>query len=154
MKMLIAVDFSPVGREAAFNGYRYAQQLGADVTFLHIVPAMATPLEGYNMYFYITPEARSTEEKVKAAAAKEINTLVDEIKEKYGALPDGHKCGVSVNVADNPGSEIIRVADSDGYSIIVIGNKGYTTLERMILGSTALKVVNQAKCSVLLYRHQ
>ena len=33
MKMLIAVDFSPVGREAAFNGYRYAQQLGADVTF-------------------------------------------------------------------------------------------------------------------------
>ena len=72
MKMLIAVDFSPVGREAAFNGYRYAQQLGADVTFLHIVPAMATPLEGYNMHFYITPEARSTEEKVKAAAAKEI----------------------------------------------------------------------------------
>lgn len=59
-----------------------------------------------------------------------------------------------MNVADNPGSEIIRVADSDGYSIIVIGNKGYTTLERMILGSTALKVVNQAKCSVLLYRHQ
>ncbi|WP_455597250.1 universal stress protein [Cloacibacillus porcorum] len=27
-------------------------------------------------------------------------------------------------------------------------------MERMILGSTALKVVNQAKCSVLLYRHQ
>lgn len=28
MKMLIAVDFSPVGREAAFNGYHYAQRLG------------------------------------------------------------------------------------------------------------------------------
>ena len=68
MKMLIAVDFSPVGREAAFNGYRYAQQLGADVTFLHRVPAMATPLEGYNMHFYITPEARSMRSREKLSA--------------------------------------------------------------------------------------
>lgn len=153
MKMLIAVDFSPVGHEAAFNGYHYAQRLGADVTFLHIVPAMASPPEGYNMHFYITPDARKTEEKVREAASQEVNKLTDEIKAKYGALPDGHKYDIRVNVADNPGSEIVRVADSDRYDIIVIGNKGYTTLERVILGSTALKVVNQAKCSVFLYRH-
>lgn len=70
MKMLIAVDFSPVGREAAFNGYRYAQQLGADVTFLHIVPAMATPLEGYNMHFYITPKPAAQKKRSKRRRPK------------------------------------------------------------------------------------
>ncbi len=153
MKMLIALDFSPIGREAAEGGYRYGRQLGADVTFLHIVPAIASPLEGYNMHFYITPEARSTEEKVRAAAAEKVNLLVEEIKKEYGEMPAGQKCDIRVNVADNPGSEIVRVADSERYDTIVIGNKGYTTLERVILGSTALKVVNQAKCSVWLYRH-
>ena len=92
-------------------------------------------------------------DRVREAASQEVNKLTDEIKAKHGALPDGHKYDIRVNVADNPGSEIVRVADSDRYDIIVIGNKGYTTLERVILGSTALKVVNQAKCSVFLYRH-
>lgn len=152
MKILVAVDFSPIGREAAFRGYRYAQQLDAEVKFLHVVTSVANSVESYNLHFFVTPEARNTEQKVKEAAYDKLRRLADEIRGKYGELPH-KKYEVTVDVANSPGGEILRVADDERYDVIIIGNKGYSTVERVLLGSTALKVINNAKCSVWLYRH-
>ncbi|MDO5115632.1 MAG: universal stress protein [Synergistaceae bacterium] len=152
MKILIAVDFSQIGREAAFRAYRYAMDLRADVTFLHIVPSTPNVTEGYNLHFFVSPEARATEAKVREAAEQQLRRLADDIRGRYGELPHS-RYDWRVEVAENAGTEIVRIAERDGYDVIVIGNKGYSTLERMLLGSTALKVINQATCSVWLYKH-
>lgn len=87
MKILVAVDFSKIGREAAFRGYSYAKALDADVTFLHVVTSISTALQGYSMHIFVTPEAKATEQKVKASAFEQLRALVDEIRGKYGELP-------------------------------------------------------------------
>ena len=152
MKILLAVDFSQIGREVAFRGYHYAQQLGAEVTFLHVVSAISNFVESYNLHFFITPEARSTEAKVKEAARVQLRHLIDDVRGHYSDMPEP-RWDERVEVAGSPGSEIIRISEAEHYDVIIIGNKGYSTVERVLLGSTALKVINSAKCSVWLYRH-
>lgn len=152
MRILLAVDFSQIGREVAFRGYHYAQQLGAKVTFLHVVASLSNVVESYNLHFFITPEARATENKVKAAATEELKKLIDDVRGHYHDMPEPD-WDYRVEIAQSPGSEIIKVSDDDKYDVIMIGNKGYSTVERVLLGSTALKVINSAKCSVWLYRH-
>lgn len=51
-----------------------------------------------------------------------------------------------------PYREILEVADAKGASLIVMGIHGQKALERMFFGSTALHVVQQARCPVLTVR--
>lgn len=152
MRILLAVDFSPVGREVAFRGYHYAQQMGAKVTFLHVVGAMSNMVEGYNLHFYFSPEAHSAEEKILKAAHSQLNGLIDSVRNHYKAFPEP-EWDERIAIGRSPGGEILKAADEGRCNMIVIGNKGYSTLDRVLIGSTALKVINSARCSVWLYRH-
>jgi nucleotide-binding universal stress UspA family protein len=50
----------------------------------------------------------------------------------------------------DPGSEIVRVARDKEADLIVMGTRGHAALERVLLGSTARKVLHHAPCSVLV----
>ena len=60
------------------------------------------------------------------------------------AEPDGR--------TGDPGTEIVRSALDFKADLIVIGTRGQTGLERLLLGSTARKVLQHAHCSVLVTR--
>jgi nucleotide-binding universal stress UspA family protein len=53
----------------------------------------------------------------------------------------------------NPAAEILKVADKNGISLIVMGAKGLTDPLPFRLGSVALAVMKHAQASVLLVRH-
>ena len=50
----------------------------------------------------------------------------------------------------DPGTEIVRVAQEFNADLIVMGTRGQTGLERVLLGSVARKVLQHAHCSVLV----
>lgn len=50
----------------------------------------------------------------------------------------------------DPAHEIVRAATDWGADLIVMGTRGRTGLERMLLGSVARKVLQHAPCSVLI----
>ena len=52
----------------------------------------------------------------------------------------------------SPGSEIIAMADEWRPDLIVVGSQGSTALGRMFFGSVSRKVINEARCSVLVAR--
>jgi universal stress protein A len=52
----------------------------------------------------------------------------------------------------NPYEEIVNAAKELGVGLIVIGLRGYTGLERLLLGSTADRVVQYAPCPVLVVK--
>lgn len=54
--------------------------------------------------------------------------------------------------AGDPGTEIVRAAEAQHADLIVMGTRGQTGLERLLLGSVARKVLQQAHCSVLVIR--
>jgi len=51
-----------------------------------------------------------------------------------------------------PFAEILTVADEVDASLIVIGHRGHSTAEKLLLGSTAEKVVRKCKRPILLVR--
>jgi nucleotide-binding universal stress UspA family protein len=58
-----------------------------------------------------------------------------------------------IAVTEGPPSEaIVRVAAEQHADLVVIGTSGRTGLDRLLLGSVAMKVVRDAPCSVLVAR--
>ncbi|HEY5944081.1 MAG TPA: universal stress protein [Kofleriaceae bacterium] len=51
-----------------------------------------------------------------------------------------------------PAAEILGVAEDVGADLIIVGSKGLTGIERMVLGSVSEKVVREAGCSVEVAR--
>jgi universal stress protein A len=52
----------------------------------------------------------------------------------------------------NPFEEIVNAAKETGVDLIVIGSHGYGGLGRLLLGSTAERVIQYAPCPVLVVK--
>ena len=57
-----------------------------------------------------------------------------------------------VLLVGNPDEEIVRVAKEMEADLIVIGSHGYRGIGRLLLGSTAERVVQYASCAVLVVK--
>lgn len=150
MKALLAVDFSPVGREVAQAGYRIAQKFGMDVTFFHCAPITSRFFEGYDVKAFVSPAMLLESDNIKEVAANKLKKIVEDVVSENGKT-DGVSYDEHIAVGDAAES-IINYAKANGYDLIVIGYKSYSTLERLLVGSTADKVTRYAPCSVLVYR--
>lgn len=56
---------------------------------------------------------------------------------------------VTAEVREAPAADAILAAASDA-DLIVMGTRGHSTLERLLVGSVARRVLHQAKCSVMV----
>jgi nucleotide-binding universal stress UspA family protein len=54
----------------------------------------------------------------------------------------------------HPAKTILRVADEDGYDLIVIGHSDHSELWGRLLGDTADRIADHAHCSVLVVKKQ
>lgn len=52
----------------------------------------------------------------------------------------------------SPADNIVRYAEQNNIELIIIGHKSRSGLERLLVGSVAVKVVTYAPCSVLVIR--
>jgi nucleotide-binding universal stress UspA family protein len=66
-------------------------------------------------------------------------------------LADGCDVGEVVAIG-KPYREILKLADTTGASLIVMGIHGRSPLDRLFFGSTTLHVLRQAGCPVLTVR--
>jgi nucleotide-binding universal stress UspA family protein len=55
-------------------------------------------------------------------------------------------------VEGNPADVIVARAEALGVEMVVMGSRGHTTLARLVLGSTAEKVIRRSAVSVLVAR--
>jgi nucleotide-binding universal stress UspA family protein len=56
-------------------------------------------------------------------------------------------------VSGDPAAEIVRLAETEGADMIVMGTHGRTGLRRLLMGSVAEAVVRRAACPVLTVKH-
>jgi nucleotide-binding universal stress UspA family protein len=55
--------------------------------------------------------------------------------------------------AGHPAQTIIKVAEEEGFDLIIIGNRGLGGLQKLLLGSVGYEVIQEAKsCSVLMVK--
>lgn len=150
MKALLAVDFSPVGREVAQAGYRIAQKHGLNVTFFHCAPLTSRFFEGYDVKAFVSPSYLLETNNLKEVATSKLNKIVEDVISENGKQSN---LDIDTYIAVGDAAEsIISYAKANEFDLIVIGYKSYSTIERLLVGSTADKVTRYAPCSVLVYR--
>ena len=54
--------------------------------------------------------------------------------------------------SNDPSSEILKLADSGSYDLVVMGSRGLSGLKSALMGSVSSKVAKEAKCSVLVVK--
>lgn len=135
-KILLATDGSPVSLRAAsqLRDHLRGDKL-SHVIILHVVP-IPDSLEAA-----VEVLVGETE-----TAATEILTMT---KEALG-LPDEQVS--TLTHLGTPANTICEVALSEGCDLIVIGHRGHSAIEDLLLGSVSSSVVHQAAVSVLVCR--
>jgi nucleotide-binding universal stress UspA family protein len=137
MKVLVATDGSEHSMKAVQRGLELAETQKAQVTLMSVAYYVADYMEGMppNIQDKLEDEARAALNKAKALFEAK-NLPVDTVLEA-GLVP---------------ANLIIQKAQEGKFDRIIIGSTGMNALERIIMGSTASKVVAHAPCEVTVVR--
>lgn len=142
-QVVVGYDFSASGREALLRAVTLA--IRAPFHVLHVVCVIdphasipAVPLSGPVDYKYA--------EKVQEALAAIIG---DELR--ASGADDRIHFFVHARIG-KAADEILATAREVGADLIILGTKGLTGVERLVLGSVAERVVREAGCTVEVAR--
>ncbi len=141
--VVVGFDFSHSGRAALERAVALAAR--APFHVLHFVcvidphiPVATVPARGKLDYVYA--------ERVQDA-------LTDEIQKELRAQDVKARVHFNVHARfGKPAEEILGVAKEVGAELIVVGSKGLTGVERLVLGSVSEKIVREAGCTVEVAR--
>lgn len=95
-----------------------------------------------------------------AATVDEVNGALEDARRYFQAALDraaalARSRGVEVTthvLAGHPVDALIRFAQQQGVDLIVVGARGLTPIQRLLLGSVSAALARYAPCSVLVYR--
>lgn len=139
--ILAPVDFTQNSEEAMVYAGNLAQRFRADLTVLH---AVYDPLD-ITCSHIPHPPLEQLREEMTQAAEQALRKLVGR---RLRFLPRAK----TVVVAGPPFQQIIRYARAHHVDLIVMGARGRSGLDHLIMGSTAGRVIRKAPCPVLSIR--
>ncbi len=141
-KILFATDFSEYSDEALDCALSLARSFGARLVLLHVINE-PVDLRG----FYVPHISFENLEK-------EIESGAEKMMESYCRTRLGDYTDYETSiVAGIPYEEILKKAEDDEVSLIVIGTHGRSGIDHLLFGSTAERVVKKATCPVMTVRH-
>lgn len=86
----------------------------------------------------------------------EVRDIPDHRKQRIFPLQELiHKEKIPLKVKHvfgEPGPSIVREANDGKYDIVVLGSRGLSRFQQMVLGSVSHKVVKRAQCPVLIIK--
>ena len=139
-RILIATDGSASAREAVEVGVELAAEQGAEITFVHVLPAdeyIVTGRLGLSL-----PKPHHVDMDESELALREAADAADEAGVSY-ALE---------RISGNTVDEIVAIADSTDADLIVVGSRGRGPLTSTLLGSVSQGVLGESRRPVLVVR--
>lgn len=133
-KLLVAYDGSDAARAAVEFGADLALKYAAE---LHIL-AVARPPE-----FGTEEETEAMIEHSRGYCEK----LLDALKPRLGT-----RAATLAVAVGHPADQIVRYAEGHTIDHIVVGHRGRTLFDRLLVGSVARQVVAHARCGVSVLR--
>ena len=137
-RILCPIDGSKISLQGLKNAIRLTQAFQAELTVLSVVPTVnwvTAAAEG--------EAVRNVQEHYAALWEKELHAVLDTVNF------EGIKWSEIVRHGW-PGPEILATAADYQHDLIVIGATGRTGVTRVLLGSTARRVVQKLPCSLLV----
>ena len=140
-KILFATDFSENSEHAFDYAFTMAKKFNARLIIIHVINE-PVDLRG----FYVPHISFDRLEK-------EIEEGAEKMLQKFCRINIKDFSNYqTVIVAGIPYEEILKTADEEDVSLIVLGTHGRKGIDHFLFGSTAERVVRSAKCPVLTTR--
>jgi universal stress protein A len=134
-KVLFATDFSTASDAALTQATDLARGMHAQLVILHVEePPLAY---GGGELYYGVPEPTSAI----------LEEMLRKVVPADPAVPVSHRM-----VMGDPATEIVRIAEQEQVSLIVLGTHGRSGLARLLMGSVAEQTMRHAPCPVLTIR--
>ncbi len=163
-KILYATDLSENARYAFAYAVSLAGLYKASVTMVHVLPEVPALLD-QSVIGYISEErwqeikSQQMDEAKEALIGKKrghlaikeaLHQFSEDVKQQQAG--DGFTTDDIIVQRGNPVEEIIKSAEESNCDLIVMGTHGHSTLEDVMLGSTARRVIRRSKVPVLVVR--
>lgn len=142
-QILWPTDFSPLSLHAARYAKAFREAFGARLHVIHVVPPplppdLTVPLAGEVPVNFGDPE-------LVLACREQLTTL---IREQFGEDPEI----VTEAFYGHAWSAICEYASKADIDLIIVSTHGRTGLKRVLIGSTAERIVQHAPCPVLVIK--
>ncbi|HEX5745490.1 MAG TPA: universal stress protein [Archangium sp.] len=139
-RILVPVDLMEGSKAVIDYAVQLAKPFNASIEVMHaweppqyVAPDLLVAAPGWN--------PQSLEKTALDAARQELTTLIGELNAP-GPITQRLEVG-------EPAAATLRVAETGGFDLIVMGTHGRRGLPRLLLGSVAQKVIARAPCPVL-----
>jgi nucleotide-binding universal stress UspA family protein len=137
MKVLVPTDGSEHAMKAVQRALELAEKNGAQITLMSVASFAKDILDD------MPPGIQDKLEREAAAVLKKAKELFDQ---------KGLKVEMVLEAGLVPANNIIRLAEDGKFDRIVMGSTGRTGIAKILMGSTAAKVVANAPCEVTIVR--
>lgn len=137
MKVLVPIDGSVHSQKAVARALELAEKQGAEVSLMNVVPVTSDIMD---------ESLINIQDKLRAESQKWLDAAKVEFEAK------GLKAATILEKGLVPANNIIRRAEEDKFDRIIMGSTGRTGLAKVLMGSTAAKVVAHASCEVTIVR--
>ena len=163
-KILYATDLSENARYAFAYAVSLADLYGAKIALLHVLPEVSELMDkhviGYidadrwqeikAQHFEEAKEALIGKRKGHLAIKDVLHQFSEKVKE--GQEGEGFITDDIIVERGNPVEQILKHVQERSCDLIVMGTHGHGTLEDVMLGSTARRVIRRSKIPVLVIR--
>jgi nucleotide-binding universal stress UspA family protein len=136
-ELLVPVDFSPHSAMAFEHAIELAKRLASKIHLVHAYPIAVAA---------VYPEPLLLPSGVIADLQRTAHAQLTPLQKRLAELGipyDTHVCPGS------PDAVILEVADALPADLIVMGTRGLTGLQHVMLGSVAERIVRLARCPVM-----
>jgi universal stress protein A len=144
-RILVPIDFSEHSRRTVSYALRTAKRNNATIYLLHVFQ-----IPDYVMAPYANRSQNSAE------LQSQVNTAEQDARENLESFAlELSKSGIKVQPhfrVGYPFDEIVLMAKHFDVDLIIIGSHGRGGISRLLVGSTAQRVVEHASCPVLVIK--
>jgi len=140
-KILVPIDFSKPSEYAAKMATKIAKKTGASITLIHLIELPSEIVDIYYGSRFSIPESMLYLRKIKEKILDfKNNFFTEDIKVDYF---------IKLN---NPFDGIKKYADKIDADLIIMGSRGHSKFEEIIIGSNTEKIVRSSKTPVIVVK--
>ena len=135
-RILVAVDGSESAKKAFEKSIYLAQKCSSKIDLVHVVQC---ELGG---------DSATTFELID-----ELKTKAQKMLEEYKIQAAKNNVFIQIMVTQgDPAQAIIELAKAKSYDLIIMGTRGRTAFQELLIGSVSQKVMHHASCPVMVVR--
>ena len=149
---------------AAFDGSEFGDQIATIVSQLNwpdrsrgwvirvVQPMFVNQLPSWLEPLQRDPDVQAMAEAWRTEYDQQLAQAVESVKQYQAKLPAEFRSTEPIVAQGNPAEQILGTIARQKTDLAIVGSRGQGAVERLLVGSTSARVLNEAPCSVLITR--